>query len=30
LNIPGNRPHSGVVGAEGIVYFVTQCENCTD
>lgn len=30
MNIPGGRPHSGLVGAEGIVYYVTQCENCTD
>lgn len=30
MNIPGGRPHSATIGAEGVTYFVTQCEQCTD
>ncbi len=30
LNIPGVLPHSAVVGTEGVVYLMTQLENCAD
>ncbi|HVU15002.1 MAG TPA: hypothetical protein VHD90_27200 [Phototrophicaceae bacterium] len=30
LNIPGDMPHSAVIGAHGAVYFMTQVENCAD
>jgi hypothetical protein len=30
LNIPGSTPHSGVVGAEGVIYLMTQMVNCAD
>ena len=30
LNIPGARPHSGVVGEHGVVYLMTQMEHCCD
>lgn len=30
LNIPGSLPHSAVVGTQGVVYLMTQVENCSD
>lgn len=30
LNIPGCLPHSAVVGTQGLVYLMTQVENCSD
>ena len=30
LNIPGVAPHSAVVGAEGVVYLMTQMVSCAD
>lgn len=30
LNIPGNLPHSAVVGTQGVVYLMTQVVNCAD
>ncbi len=30
LNIPGSLPHSAVVGTMGVVYLMTQMENCSD
>lgn len=30
LNIPGDQPHSGIVGTQGVVYLMTQVVNCAD
>lgn len=30
LNIPGDLPHSAVIGTQGVVYLMTQVVNCAD
>lgn len=30
LNVPGARPHSAIVGEQGVTYLMTQLELCAD